>query len=397
MTEKTQKIQEALTRGVENIYPNREGLEKILNSGKKLKIFNGIDPTGPSLHLGHVVVLLKLKQLQDLGHQIIILIGDFTAQIGDPTDKLAARKPLTHKQVLQNARDYKKQIGKILDLKKTVFKYNSKWLSKLSFTDFLQLSAHFTAQQTLQREMFKQRLNQGKDLYLHEFFYPLMQAYDSVAMDVDMEIGGNDQTFNMLAGRTLMRKMKNKEKFVLTTKLLVDPEGAKMGKTAGNMAALNDKPEEIYGKVMSWPDEMIVPAFELCTQVPSSAVNQVAQEYKSGKNPKILKMFLAYKIIEMYFGKQAAIAAEEYFKQVFEEGLNPDKMPVFKMKKGSLVDILVKTKLAASKSEARRLILQGGIKVDTLKVTDENHRIEKIDADGVVIQKGKRHFVKIVN
>ena len=242
MTEKTQKIQEALTRGVENIYPNREGLEKILNSGKKLKIFNGIDPTGPSLHLGHVVVLLKLKQLQDLGHQIIILIGDFTAQIGDPTDKLAARKPLTHKQVLQNARDYKKQIGKILDLKKTVFKYNSKWLSKLSFTDFLQLSAHFTAQQTLQREMFKQRLNQGKDLYLHEFFYPLMQAYDSVAMDVDMEIGGNDQTFNMLAGRTLMRKMKNKEKFVLTTKLLVDPEGAKMGKTAGNMAALNDKP-----------------------------------------------------------------------------------------------------------------------------------------------------------
>src|SRR3989344_1813220 len=264
---RNQKIEEVLSRGVENIYPNKEALEKVLSAGKKLRIFTGIDPTGPSLHLGHVAVLLKLKQLQDLGHEVIILIGDFTAQIGDPTDKMAVRKPLTKKQVLTNAKDYKKQVGQILDLKKTIFKYNSAWLEKLTFTDFLQLSAYFTAQQTLARGMFKERLTAGKDLYLHEFFYPLMQAYDSVAMDVDMEIGGNDQTFNMLAGRTLMKKMKNKEKFVLAVKLLEDPTGVKMGKTQGNMVSLADPAPAMYGKIMSWPDELIHLTFEICTRV----------------------------------------------------------------------------------------------------------------------------------
>ena len=394
---RNQKIKEVLSRGVENIYPNKEALEKVLSAGKKLRIFTGIDPTGPSLHLGHVAVLLKLKQLQDLGHEVIILIGDFTAQIGDPTDKMAVRKPLTKKQVLTNAKDYKKQVGQILDLKKTIFKYNSAWLEKLTFTDFLQLSAYFTAQQTLARGMFKERLTAGKDLYLHEFFYPLMQAYDSVAMDVDMEIGGNDQTFNMLAGRTLMKKMKNKEKFVLAVKLLEDPTGVKMGKTQGNMVSLADPAPAMYGKIMSWPDDFIALAFELITPAPTAEVSQVKNDLKAGKNPKILKMLLAYKIVEFYYGAKAAIAAEENFRQVFEEGLNPDKMPKFKTKSKKLVDILLETKLATSRTEARRLINQGGIRVDTKKVTDEDYQIDKIDADGVVIQKGKRHFIKIVN
>jgi tyrosyl-tRNA synthetase len=251
MDDKNQKIKEVLERGVENIYPNKDALEKVLKSGKKLRIYHGIDPTGPSLHLGHVVQLLKLKQFQELGHQIIILIGDFTAMIGDPTDKSATRKQLSKEQVLENAKDYKKQIGRIMDLKKIEFRYNSEWLSKLDFKQLIELSSNFTAQQTLARDMFKKRISAGKDLYLHEFLYPMMQAYDSVVLDVDLETGGSDQMFNMLAGRTLMKKLKGKEKFVLTTKLLEDQSGTKMGKTTGNMVSLNDEPTEMYGKVMS--------------------------------------------------------------------------------------------------------------------------------------------------
>src|SRR3989339_412901 len=226
-----EQIKELLNRGVSAIYPTSEALEKFLTSGKTLKLYYGIDPTGPTLHLGHLVQLLKLKQFQDLGHQVIILIGDFTAQIGDPTDKAAARKPLTKKQVLQNCKNYKTQIGKILDLKKTKFVFNSKWLEKMNFADIIKLTSEFTVQRLLERDMFENRIKEGKPIHLHEFLYPVMQGYDSVVLDVDLEIGGNDQTFNMLAGRTLMRSLKEKEKMVLTTKLLVDPSGKKMGKT----------------------------------------------------------------------------------------------------------------------------------------------------------------------
>ncbi|RJR31792.1 tyrosine--tRNA ligase [Candidatus Parcubacteria bacterium] len=394
--DKQEKIQEVLRRGVENIYPSPEALEEVLRSGKKLKIYNGIDPTGPTLHLGHSVQMLKLKQLQDLGHEIIVLIGDFTAQIGDPTDKsLSARKQLTHKQVLQNAKDYRKQVGKILDLKKTKFKYNSKWLGKLSFADTLKLSSYFTAQQTLARDMFKKRMQDGKDLFLHEFLYPMMQAYDSVAMDVDLEIGGNDQMFNMLAGRTLMKKMKNKEKFVLTTKLLADPSGKKMGKTEGNLIGLEETPNNMYGKIMSWPDELINIGFEILTDAPTAEIIQIKKDLDVGQNPKIKKMLLAYKIVEMYHGARRAISAEENFKQVFQEGLNPDNIPEMKVESKNLIDILVETKLASSRADARRLVSQGGIKVDTKLTDDINYVVENFDADGVVIQKGKRFFVKI--
>ncbi|MFA6215694.1 MAG: tyrosine--tRNA ligase [Patescibacteria group bacterium] len=397
MNDKEKQIEELLTRGVENIYPSKEALKKLLMSGKKPRLYHGIDPTGPTLHLGHLVQLLKLKQFQDLGCEVIILIGDFTAQIGDPTDKAAARKPLTHAQVLNNAKDYKKQIAKILNLKKIIFKYNFSWLAKLDFADLIKLASNFTAQQILARDMFKKRMAEGKDLYFHEFLYPMMQAYDSVAMDVDLEIGGNDQMFNMLAGRTLMKKMKDKEKFVLTTKLLADPTGKKMGKSEGNMITLADAPNDIYGKVMSWTDEMILPAFEILTSVPMPEIAQIKKDLQNGKNPKILKMLLAYKVVEVYHGQPAAITAEENFKQVFEEGLNPDQMPVFKTDKRNIIEVLIVTKLASSKMEARRLIAQKGIKVDTKTIDSEDFKIGKIDADGVVIQKGKRHFAKIVD
>ena len=239
------KINELLTRGVEAIYPSRPELEKVLRSGKKLRLYHGIDPTGPTLHLGHLVQLLKLRQFQDLNHEVIILIGDFTATIGDPSDQNSARKILTRQQVLKNSKDYKSQIYKILDQKKVIFRYNSEWLDKLKFEDLIKLSSQFTAQQTLARSMFKKRMAEGKDLYINEFLYPVFQAYDSVVLDVDLEIGGNDQMFNMLAGRTLMKKTKNKEKFVLTTKLLEDPTGKKMGKTTGNMVSLADQPTEV--------------------------------------------------------------------------------------------------------------------------------------------------------
>jgi tyrosyl-tRNA synthetase len=396
MPNKQQKIKEVLTRGVGEIYPNPKALEKVLKSDKKIRIYNGIDPTG-KLHIGHGVVLLKLRQFQDLGHEIIVLIGDFTAQIGDPTGKLSSRKQLTPKEIKKNSANYKELVGRILDLRKSNIKFlhNEEWTNRLKPVNMLEVASHFTVARLLERDMFQRRIKGGKNIYLHEFLYPVFQAYDAVTMNVDMQIGGTDQTFNMLAGRTLMKKMKNKEKFVLTTRLLEDPTGAKMSTTGTNMVNLDDNPKDMYGKIMSWPDGLIVPAFEIATNVSMPEVIQIKKELKAGKNPKTLKMLLAYTIVKMYQGTNAAIAAEENFKQVFQEKLNPDEMPVFKTKKRNIIDVLVATKLASSKSEARRLIKQGGVRVDTKVVKDENFKIGKIDKDGVVIQKGKRHFAKI--
>ncbi len=438
------KIQEILTRGVENVYPSREEFEKALRSGKPLAIYNGIDPTGPTLHLGHGVVLLKLRQLQELCHKIILLIGDFTGMIGDPTDKTAARKKLTRKEVLANCKNYAKQAGRILDMKKVEVKYNSKWLGKLNFSDVVELASHFTVQQMLERDMFEKRimkikcmqcgglfkspiqfgseeaLNSAKlsgnvtrcplcglgtpcnkenmvsdielrPIYLHEFLYPLMQAYDSVAMDVDGEIGGNDQTFNMLAGRDLMKELKNKEKFVLTTKLLVDPTGKKMGKTEGNMVTLEDSPEDMYGKVMSWPDTLMPVAFEICTRVPMDEVKNIL----SGE-PRDAKMRLAREVVTLYRSAKEANAAEENFVRVFQKKEAPSEVLSFKLKVKSLniLELLVETKLAVSKGEARRLVEQGGVKVGE-KIIDDINAVVEIPREGILIQKGKRHFIKV--
>jgi len=391
-----QKIQEVLTRGVENIYPNKASLEKVLKSGKKLRLYNGIDPTGPTLHLGHLVQIMKLKQFQDLGHEVIVLIGDFTAQIGDPTDKFAVRKQLTHKQVIENCKWYKDQIGKILDLKKVKFKYNSEWLGKLSFADTIKLSSNFTAQQTLSRGMFKKRIQEGRDLYLHELLYPMMQAYDSVYMDVDLEIGGNDQMFNMLAGRTLMKKMKNKEKFVLTTRLLSDSSGDKMGKTEGNMVALNEKPNQMFGQIMSWSDSLIVSGLELCTNVSMKEINQIKKDIKTNKlNPRDAKAKLACEIVSIYYGNKKAQESEKEFENIFKNKEKPVNIPTYIAKgdKWQIIDLLVETKLAPSKSEAKRLIEQGGVKIDNQKIKDWEEKI-KIK-DKMIIQVGKRKFIEI--
>ncbi|MDD5731571.1 MAG: tyrosine--tRNA ligase [Patescibacteria group bacterium] len=390
------KIQHLLNRGVENIFPTREFLEEKLRSGKKLTIYMGIDPTG-DIHIGHSIPLRKLKEFQDLGHKVIVLIGDFTAQIGDPTDKTATRVKLTRKQVLENAKDYKKLIGRILDFKKTNirFLHNEKWTNKLKPVDMLELMSHFTVSRLLERDMFQERIKQGKEIYLHEFVYPVFQAYDSVTMDVDGEIGGNDQMFNMLAGRTLMKKMLNKEKFVITTKLLEDPTGKKMGKTEGNIIALSDSPEEMFGKVMSWTDGMILPGLELLTDIPDGGIKMFADAMKKGENPRNIKFKLAHEVVEAFYDHNKAEKAGEVFNKQFQEHEKPQDMEEKKIsdKNINIVDLVFKLELATSKSEARRLVEQGAVRIDDLRIEDSKEVLGI--HDGMIVQVGKRKFVKI--
>jgi tyrosyl-tRNA synthetase len=393
----SQKIEEVLTRGVEKIYPSKKALGEVLSSGKKLRVYNGIDPTG-KLHLGHAVVLRKLRQFQDLGHEIIVLIGDFTATIGDPTDKAATRKPLTREQVLENTKGYKEQIGKILNLKKANvrFLHNEEWTNKLKPKDMLELASKFTVARLLERDMFQERMRKGREIRVHEFLYPIFQAYDSVTMDVDLEVGGNDQTFNMLAGRELLKKMKNKEKFVLTLKLLTDPKGKKMGKTEANMVNLDERAKNMYGKIMSWPDSLLSLGFELLTDVPMAEINKFPLRIKKGKvNPRELKSRLAIEIVSMCHGREEAIKAEKEFNRIFKERKLPTKIPEvsIKEKRLNLLDLLVKTKLASSKSEAKRLILQKGVKIDGNLQKDWGKKIKL--KKGAILQVGKRKFVQI--
>ena len=387
----SQKIKELLERGVENIYPKKEFLEAQLKSGKQLTLYTGYDPTAPTLHIGHGITMLKLRQFQDLGHKIIMLIGDFTGMIGDPTDKTSARQKLTRKQVLENCKNYKKQAAAVLNFsgKNPVqVKFNSKWLAKMSFADVVELSSHFTVQRMMERDMFENRMKEEKPIYLHEFLYPLMQGYDSVAMDVDGEIGGNDQTFNMLAGRTLMKDLKNKEKFVLTTKLLVDSSGKKMGKTEGNMVAFADKPEDMFGKVMSWTDGMIAHGFELCTTLPMVEIQKLQAE---NANPRDLKMRLAYEVVKTFLGEKYAKIASDHFSKVFQEKAKPQDIPELKPSALDIITVLVESNICKSKSEARQVVGQGGVKINDEKVTAIDAQVKP----GDIIQKGSRFFVKI--
>lgn len=405
----TTAIDELLTRGVERIYPSTEALAVALKSGKKLRLYNGIDPTAPTLHIGHGIILKKLRDFQRLGHEVIMLIGDFTGQIGDPTDKLATRKQLTREEILANCRKYKEQASKFLDFKSTKnpvqLRFNSEWSDPLSARDVLEIAAEFTVNQFLARDMFKKRIADKKEIHIHEFLYPLFQGYDSVGMDVDMEVGGNDQTFNMLIGRD-MQKRRGKEKYVFAMKLLVDPTGKKMGKTEGNMITLDDASEKMYEKVMMWGDEMIVSGFELCTDVPIEEVQAIEKELKDGKtNPRDVKMHLAREIVTLYHGAVAAKKAEENFRKVFQAKGIPDgiRNVVFgnstsistSSSTSTITTLLVETELVASKSEARRVVEQGGVKVDNKVVRDAN-AIVKVSKKGVVIQKGKRDFARVM-
>ena len=394
------KINKILTRGVEKVYPTAEAMEKALLSGKRLTLYTGIDPTGPDIHLGHTVFLRKLRDLQNLGHRVILLIGDFTAMIGDPTGKYSTRKVLTAKEIKANEKNYKRDIGKIIDFKgrnKAEVLRNSKWLSKLKFEEVLELTGHVTVQQMIERDMFEKRIKAGEPISLHEFLYPIMQGYDSVAMDVDLEVGGSDQTFNMLMGRTLAKAINKKEKFVITTPLLADSSGRKIGKSEGNVIAISDKPEELYGKIMALGDDVIIKMFELCTDVPMSEIKKMEKELAAGANPRDLKARLAFTITEMYSSQADAKRAENHFNNLFKDKGTPDDIDEYVIEKDkiNIIELLVDSNLVGSKSDAKRLIEQGGIKAD-------GHALEGWDVDiiptekGVVIQKGKRHFIKVI-
>jgi len=378
------QIDKLLSRGVENIYPSKEEFKKVLLSGKKLSIYSGVDPTAPTLHIGHGVVFLKLRELQDLGHEVILLLGDFTGRIGDPTDKDSTRKQLTKKEVKNNLKSYTKQASKILDMKKIKVKFNSKWLAKLTLADIVEITSEFTLQQMIERDMFEKRMAAGHPIYLHEFLYPLMQGYDSVAMNVDVEIGGNDQTFNMLMGRTMM-KTRGKEKYVLTTKLLTDPTGKKMGKSEGNMVTLNDKPSEMFNKIMSWPDTLVPLAFEICTKTTTP---------NNTSDPKASKLKLAFEITKLYHGEEKATASQDNWEKTFSKKEIPEDVEEVSFKKGDLLaDTLVTSKIVSSKSDFRRLIDGGAIsKLETEEKIFEVHA----NTEGGTYRVGKKRFVKFV-
>jgi tyrosyl-tRNA synthetase len=393
-------IDEVLTRGVENIFPSKEELKKVLMSGKRIRIYCGYDPTAKALHLGNAISVNKLGQFQKLGHEIIFLIGDFTGMIGDPTDKSAARKKLTRDEALENSKNYQKQVSGYLKFdgeNPAKVMYNSDWSDKINFKDLIELSSNFTVQQMLQRDMFQQRLKEEKPIYLHEFLYPLAQGYDSVAMDVDLEIGGNDQMFNMLCGRDLQKSINNKEKFVLTMKLLADDTGKKMGKTEGNVVNLDETPENMFGQIMAWSDGLINPGFELCTNLAENVVAEIREKMRdSDNNPRDFKLQLAYEITKINHGEEAARNARDYFIKTFSQKEIPEDIRVETSPSPtiSLIDYMVEAKLTESKSDARRKIEQGGVEIDGNKITDWKKSLDD-SYDGKVMKVGKKDFVRI--
>ena len=390
------EIDDFLTRGVENIYPNKDFLKSQMQSGKQLSLYLGIDPTGPTLHMGHIIPIRKLSTFQKMGHRVVLLMGDFTAMIGDPTDKNAVRKKLSRQEVLENLKLYKKQASNFLLFdgpNKAEIKYNSEWLSKMTFGDVLELSSNVTVDHILKRDMFVKRNEEGKPTYLHEFMYPLMQGYDSVAMDIDGEVGGNDQTFNMLMGRDLVKILQKREKFVISTKILADSSGKKMGKTENNMISLDQTASDSYGKIMSWTDDLIVTGFELLTDMPIPDIENIKQKISNGTNPKELKMLLAKMIVESCYGKEESTLAEQNFVNTFGSDGVPSNLEEKNVNQNDyFVDILLLQGLVESKTEWRRLVDAGAVTniSDNIKVSDTNFKV----SNGVY-RIGKHRFIKV--
>lgn len=383
-------ITNVLTRGVDKIYPSREELEKVLRSGKKLRLYQGFDPSGAHLHIGHAVAMRKLLQFQELGHHVIFLIGDFTGMIGDPTGKQAARKRLTRDEVLINAKAYKDQAGKILcfDGENPVeIKFNNDWLSKLTFADVIELTSQFSVQQMIERDMFQARLKNNQEISLVEFLYPVMVAYDAIAMNVDLELGGSDQTFNMLAGRRLHERTLHKQKFVMTVPLLTDAKGTKIGKTEGNVIGITDPPNVLYGKIMALGDEAIVNCFTLLTDTPLEEIETMKPKMEQGKeNPMTFKKQLAFELTKQFNDESSARAAQSAFERVFQKReVASDAIPV---QAANVLDSLVQAGM--SRSEAKRLIEQGGVERNGSKIS-ENQDVKKDD----ILRAGKKTFIKI--
>ena len=396
----SKQIEEILSRSVDTIYPTADALRKKLQSGKQLRIYVGIDPTATYVHIGHSTNYLILERFHSLGHKIIVLVGDFTAMIGDPSDKTSMRIQLTNEQVQENFKTFKKQIGKILDFNSKdnpiEFRFNSEWLAGLTFNDAVELASNFTVQQMIERDAFQKRMSGNKPLFVHEFFYPLMQGYVSVMLDVDLEIGGTDQTFNMLAGRTLLKRYKDKEKCVMTTTLLVNPKTNEklMSKSLGTGVGLDSNADEMFGKTMALPDEGILQCFIDCTRLSMQEVGLIKNQLADGVNPKDIKLKLAKEIVAMYHSKQAAEDATDAWTKQFSNRETPDHIEDFNVSTDIVTwaDLLVAANLASSKSDARRLVRQGAVKLNGNKVD-----IETLDfQSGDILKTGKRNYIRLV-
>ncbi len=388
-----------IMKGVDDLIDEKELREKLIKSekeGKPMIVKLGLDPSAPDIHLGHTVVLRKMKQLQDLGHQIVIIIGDFTGKIGDPTGKSKARKALTTEQVLANAKTYEEQIFKVLDKEKTIVRFNSEWLAKLNFEDVIKLAATITVARMLEREDFKKRYEGQMPISVHEFFYPLMQAYDSIALEADIELGGTDQRFNLLMGRSLQREFGMESQIVIMMPLIEGLDGKeKMSKSLGNYIGIDEEAGIMYQKSMEIPDELIIKYYNLVTDVHPDEVNKIESQLKEGSvNPRDIKMNLAREIVTLYHGEESAREAEERFKSVFQKGQIPEDIQTIQVEEDEfdLIEVLVANEIVKSKSEVRRLASQGGVKVNGEKVEDLSTIVKESE---LVVQIGKKKFVKI--
>ena len=389
-------IDEVLNRGAEEVIV-KEHLKEEMLAGKKLRIKLGIDPTGSVLHLGHAVVLRKLRQFQDLGHQIIFLIGDFTAKIGDPTGRSSARKPLTEKEIEKNMESYQKQAGMILDMKKVEVRYNSEWLKEMNFKDLIMLTSKITYAQMAQRADFKERIKNDIDLSMQEFMYPAMQGYDSVVLEANVELGGTDQKFNLLMGRQLQKRYDQEPQDIITCPLLEGLRGTdKMSKSLDNYIALTEEAGSMFGKVMSLTDELIVKYFELCTEISLNEIELIKKDLADEKvNPRDIKLRLASEIVKIYHGEEEAKKAQENFINTFSKKEVPTDVPtVVATTEATIMEVVAKEGLAESNADAKRKMKQGGVEIDGEKITDINAKINS-EMDGKVLKVGKRGFRKL--
>lgn len=383
------KIEEVLTRGVTNIIPDRKRLEELLRSGKKLNVYLGIDPTATRIHLGHAVTLRKLQEFVELGHNVTFLIGDATALIGDTSDKESERPILTPEEIKENLKTYKEQAGKILDFSKVRIRFNSEWLKNLNLMDTIKLAQHFSFGEFASRELIKKRLNESKKVGLHEALYPAMQGYDSYYLDTDIQIGGADQTFNMQAGRILQKDLRNKESYILVTGYLEGTDGRKMSKSWGNAIWISDTPDEIFGKVMSLHDDLIIQYFRNTTKTSEEKIKEVEKRINLGENPLNLKKELGLALVTELYSKDAAEKAQKKFEKTFQE-----KKPTFDIKvkaEETLAKTIIPFSLRNSMSSAKELIKQNAVDVNGKTVSDPNSKVEVSDE----IKVGDRIFLKV--
>lgn len=380
-----------ITRGVAEFVENTPGELKHGLLNEKLRVKFGIDPTSSKIHIGRAVAILKLRDIQLLGHQIVLIIGDITGEVGDTSDKVAGRPMLSEEQVRENMVTYAEQAGKILDMSKVEVHYNSEWLDKLSFSDVSKLADLFGVGDFIQRDIIRRRLSKGQRVSVRELMYPIMQGYDSVAIKADLELGGADQRFNLFAGRTIEANFGMKKQMVLMTNLISGTDGEKMSSSTGNVINLTDSPEDIFGKVMSSHDKVIMEYFIHCTRVPMTQVKEIEIQLERGANPRDIKMLLAHIMTAQIYGEGKALQAEERFRTIFQKREVPESVEEIKIE-GSrkIIDVLIATKLAGSKSEAKRLLSQKGIRVNN-NVVEENYEIPH-DA---LLKKGKRTFLRI--